>query len=309
MLRQRRWTGEGWSAAVLLTVLASSPLAAETQANAPPTAHHGKSADEVAKALANPNNDIARLTFKNQYRWYKGDLPGADDQSNYTTLFQPVFPFSLSPTKSGAKQTIFLRPAIPISWNQPTPGAVGPGGLAWDQTTAMGDWGFDFAYGHTAKSGFLWAAGMVGTLPFASDSELAGKQLRLGPEMVVAKIFKKGILGIFPSHQWDVYGWGDGKSNAYSTTQIQPILAWTPGGGWTIQSKGLYDYDWINKEWTVPLNLSVAKTVILSGRPWQFEVEVNYYVDQPDAFGPEWMVGFNVTPLVNNFIATMIKGK
>ena len=39
-----------------------------------------KSADEVAKELANPNTSLASLTFKNQYRWYTGDLPGADDQ-------------------------------------------------------------------------------------------------------------------------------------------------------------------------------------------------------------------------------------
>ena len=56
-------------------------------------AHHGKSADQVAKDLANPNNSLANLTFKNQFRWFKGDLPGADDQNSYTLLFQPVFPF------------------------------------------------------------------------------------------------------------------------------------------------------------------------------------------------------------------------
>jgi len=53
------------------------------------------SAEEIAKELANPNNSLASLTFKNQFRWYDGDLPTAGDQFNYTTLFQPVFPFSL----------------------------------------------------------------------------------------------------------------------------------------------------------------------------------------------------------------------
>jgi len=48
---------------------------------------------------------------------------------------------------------------------------------------------------------------------------------------------------------------------------------------------------------------------MLGGKPWQFEVELNYYVDQPDAFGPEWMIGFNVTPIVNNFIESAFKGK
>lgn len=47
-------------------------------------AHQGKSAEEVAKELANPNNSLASLTFKNQSRGYTGDLPDANDQSNYT---------------------------------------------------------------------------------------------------------------------------------------------------------------------------------------------------------------------------------
>jgi len=51
-------------AALLLTfALPSLGAAAE--------AHHGKSADEIAKELANPNTSLARLTFKNQVRWYK----------------------------------------------------------------------------------------------------------------------------------------------------------------------------------------------------------------------------------------------
>jgi len=276
-------------------------------APAPAEAHHGKSADEIAKELANPNNDIAKLTFKNQFRSYKGDLPDADDQWNYTLLFQPVFPFSLGQTTSGAKEVLFFRPAFPFVVEQPVlRGVTGSGGGDWDGVTALGDIGFDVAYGQTLKSGWLWAAGMAGTLPTATDSDVAGKQLRLGPEMIVAKIFKKGVLGVFPSHQWDVTGWGD---SYYSTTTIQPIVALTPGGGWQIATKGLYNYDWRTEEWTVPLNLTISKTVMICGKPWQFEIEVNYYVDQPDAFGPEWMIGLNVSPIVNNFIANLIKGK
>jgi len=33
-------------------------------AHAPGEPHHGKSADEIAKELANPNNSIAKLAFK-----------------------------------------------------------------------------------------------------------------------------------------------------------------------------------------------------------------------------------------------------
>jgi len=278
--------------------LASSALATE--------AHAGKSADEVAKELANPNNDLAKLTFKNQFRWYTGDLPDADDQSNYTMLFQPIFPFTLGTKADGTKQTLFIRPAIPLMVDQPVPGTEN-GQFEWSDKSAMGDWGFDLAYAQTHKNGFLWAAGMVGTLPLATDSAVAGKQLRLGPEILLAKITKAGTFGVFPSHQWDVTGWGE--DNSYSTTSIQPLIIFTPGGGWQVASKPIMTYDWKGEDWTVPVTLSVAKTVILNGRPWQFEVEANYYVEQPDAFGPEWMLSLNVTPVVNNFIEAMFKGK
>ena len=62
----------------------------------PSLAEEQKSADEIAKELANPNASLAKLEFENQFTWYKGDLPDADDQSNYTLLFQPVFPFTLA---------------------------------------------------------------------------------------------------------------------------------------------------------------------------------------------------------------------
>lgn len=73
-----------------------------------------KSVDEIAKDLANPNSPMATLTFKNQFRWYEGDLPHADSQSNYTRIFQPSLPFSLP---SGA--LVFFRPAIPAHIERP----------------------------------------------------------------------------------------------------------------------------------------------------------------------------------------------
>jgi len=36
-------------------------------------------------------------------------------------------------------------------------------------------------------------------------------------------------------------------------------------------------------------------------------MEINYYVDQPDAFGPEWMIGFNIAPVVQNKLANWFK--
>ena len=68
-------------------------------------------------------------------------------------------------------------------------------------------------------------------------------------------------------------------------------------------SSPIMTYDHESNTQTVPLNFAVGKTVKLNGRPWKFAVEVNYYVKQADAFGPEWMVGVNVAPVVKNMLA------
>jgi len=270
----------------------------------PKEAHHGKSADELAKELTNPNNSIAKLTFKNQYRWYTGDLPDADDQGNYTLLFQPVFPFSLD-SEGDHKNVLFVRPAFPFVFNQPVPGIYN-GKFDWDDVTALGDTVMDLAYGRTYSSGWLWAAGMVGTIPTATDSEVAGKQWRVGPEAVLAYMNKWGLVGAFPSHQWDVGGWDDGYD--YSTSSLQLFAVHTAGGGWTYGTQPILTYNWESEEWTVPVELYISKTVMLGTQPFKFELQVDYYVEQPDAFGPEWMVSFNVTPIVPNFIANWISG-
>jgi len=294
-----------WVAAVL-PADAAEPAGAAEPAEAQTASTDsvpGKSADEVARELANPNNSLASLTFKNQFRSYTGSFPGADDQDNYTLLFQPVFPFALKPTDSGGKANLFVRPAIPLLFDQPVP-VVNNGQPGFDDVSALGDIGFDIGYGVTEKSGLLWALGMVGTLPTATNSEVAGKQLRLGPEALFAKFEKWGLYGIFPSHQWNVAGWSD---KSYSASQLQLFLKFLPGGGWAVGSTPIMNYDWENKAWSVPLNLTISKTVQAGTTPVKLELEVNYYVVHPDQFGPRWMIGLNITPVVHNFLADLVK--
>ena len=289
---------------LLLCCLTSLGIAQEKEA--PTEAHHGKSADELAKELNNPNNDIAKLTFKNQYRWYKGDLPDADSQSNYTLLFQPVFPFGLG-QEGDHKSVLFIRPAFPFINDQPVP-KVKDGKFQWDSASGMGDISFDLAYARTYKSGWLWAAGLLGTVPTATDDDLKGKQWRLGPEGILGYIQKWGLLAVFPYHQWDVYGWSEGEDYDYNTTNVQVFAMFTPGGGWAVGTQPISSYDWENEHWTVPLNLVISKTVLFGKHPFKFDLDLNYYVEQPDDFGPEWMVGLNITPIVPNFISNWIRG-
>jgi len=250
------------------------------------------SAAELAAELSNPNTAVATLTFKNQFRWFAGDLPGADSQSSYTLLFQPSLPFVLD---SGNK--ILWRPAVPLVLDQPVfdPVAGGFGG-----ESGLGDIVFDLAYAPKTGGGLLLAYGLITSLPTATDDALGTDRWTLGPELLIGKAAPKHILGLFPNHQWDIGGSGDADINL---TSIQVFYTYLPGAGWNVGSGPTITYDWESEQWTVPLQINAGKTVVLNGRPWKLSVEVNYYVEKSDAFGPEWMLSFNVAPVVKNSLA------
>jgi hypothetical protein len=249
------------------------------------------SANAVAQKLANPNSDLAKLTFKNEMYWFDGKLPGAD-KHGFGTLFQPSFPISLNDG-----YMIFARPAIPIIYEGPVYNSQTG---SFQEKAGLGDMGFDLSYGHSSASGNIWSVGITGSLPTATKSELGNGQVSLGPELFIAKKTQTYIVGIFPSHQWDVAGWGETPINQ---TSIQPLALVLPGNAWIYGTNPTMTYDWETDQWTVPINVTVAKTIIIGETPWRFGVEVNYYTERSDAFGPRWMLGFNVTPVVRNVIA------
>ena len=159
------------------------------------------SAEELAKSLANTNTPLASQTFKFQYRTFDGDLRGADDESSSLLLYQPAFPF---PLDNGA--TVFFRPAVPIILDQPY---FDPLEGEFDSTSGLGDVAFDLAYGRTTESGLLWAAGVVSTLPTATEDELGTDRWSLGPEFLIGKLTSKYVLGALVTYQTDVAGSGD----------------------------------------------------------------------------------------------------
>lgn len=254
------------------------------------------SAEELAKSLANPNTPLASQTFKFQYRTFDGDLPGAGDENSSLVLYQPSFPF---PLDNGA--TVFFRPAVPIIVDQPY---FDTADGEFDSTGGLGDIGFDLAYGRTTESGVLWAVGIISTLPTATRDELGPDRWSLGPEFLIGKLTSKYVLGALTTYQTDIGGSGDAD---ISLTTVNAFATFLPGGGWNVGTAPIMSYDHENSQWTLPLNLTFGKTVIWNGRPWKLGAEINYYVDQADAFGPRWMFGINVAPVVENVFAKMLR--
>ena len=262
-----------------------------------------KSADAIAKELSNPAGSLASLNFNLQYQTFKGDLPGAGDQDSWSLIFQPVLPF---PVGNKGRRVIF-RPAVPVLFDQPIFSAdkLNADKPGFDRAdAALGDITFDLVYAGTEmrdkQNGFLWGVGLAGTLPTATAADVAGKQWRAGPELFGGVIRKWGLVGALVGNQWNVGGWDD---TGYSVTTAQYFYAVGLGKGWQIASSPVITYDWnadSDQALTLPLGLGLAKTTTLGGKPWKFSAQVQYFVEQPDAFGPEWLLKLTITPVIKN---------
>jgi len=282
-------------ALVLVSILcAGAPFAEE------------KSADEIAKELSNPAGSLSSLNNNIQYTTFKGDIPGADSQDTWSYVFQPVLPFAVG----NKGHRIIFRPAFSVPINQPVFKA-GKGEFE-DLDVNLGDTTFDLVYAGTQmtdkvnKKGYLWGLGVAGTLPTATNNALGGDQWRAGPEVFGGILRPWGLVGALVNNQWNLGG-GDGGPGSndqdYSVMTAQYFYAYGLGKGWQISSSPIITYDAkadSDEAWTVPVGIGVAKTTKLGNKPWKFQFQVQKYVEQPDAFGPEWLFKLTITPVINN---------
>jgi hypothetical protein len=246
----------------------------------------------MAQKLANPTNPIMTIGNNFDYVTFQGDLPGAEEESSFRYLFQTVFPFKLA----DGKGTVFFRPAVPIFFNEPVPDGLG--GFS-SEGTDLGDIGFDLSYGQTSKGGWLYGGGVVGTLPTATSDQLGKDKWALGPEVLFGKVAKWGVvMGLF-THQWDVAGSGDAKIN---NTALTYIYAFSLGGGWQVAASPVITYNHeaaSDNKLSLPLGIGIAKTSVIKGRPWKFQLQYWNYVETNDAFGPEHQIRLSIAPVLS----------
>jgi hypothetical protein len=248
------------------------------------------SADDIANELSNPNTSLGTMNFNLDYIKFKGDLPGASSQRAKRLTFQPSLPYKLSETTQ-----LFIRPAIPVILEQDVPDSNGD----FDSKGAdLGDISFDASLIKSLPNGIVVIAGLVGTLPTATDDALGLDQWLLGPEAAVAVVRKWGVAGVLLTHQWDIAGEDD-----YSTsiTGGQYFYTVNMGGGWQINGSPTFSYNHnadSDNKLTFPLATGVSKTTIIAGRPWKFGIQYWHYVESPDLFGPDNQIRFSVSPVV-----------
>ena len=86
------------------------------------------------------------------------------------------------------------------------------------------------------------------------------------------------------NHLWDVSGDTD-----INNTFLQPFLAYNTPQAVTISLNAESSCDWEGEQWSIPINLAVAKVVPIGKQPVQFQAGVRYWADSPrngaDDFG------------------------
>ncbi|MGF1719171.1 transporter [Vibrio kyushuensis] len=244
-------------------------------------------AAEAAKELANPNTALAALNFKFQYN--SGYEQGGD---SFTTLFQPALPF---PLDNGDK--VIFRPAIPLISNN-LDGQAGN-----SSSSGVGDIAFDLAYAPKLDNGNIAAFGVFAQLPTGSE-EFSADQFAIGPEIMLGKATQEHVFGAFPSHLWGVTNGIEGTEDI-NKTSLQLFYVKILGRGWTLGSSPMMAYDWNTDQAEIPINVNVSKTVVMGGKPWKFGLEANYYLEKDEKTRPDFMIGINISPVVNNALADL----
>jgi len=235
---------------------------------------------ELAKKLANPIANLVSVPFK--VSWDTG--LGPNDTSQTTYLFQPVVPFSLS-----ADWNLITRTIVPyVTVGSPMPGVASESGLG-DITQS-----FFFSPKALTAGGWLWGAGPVGYYGVSDNALLASKKSGGGATAVLLKQEKGWTYGLLANHIWSLAGPAD--SADYSNTFLQPFVSFTTRTYTTLGANTESTYDWKQRQWTVPLNLTVAQLLKIGKQPVSFTAGYRKYLTAPDG-GPTWGLTFQVTLL------------
>jgi hypothetical protein len=231
---------------------------------------------DLAKQLANPISSLISVPFQSNYDC----CFGPNDASRYLLNVQPVIPVAMTPDWN-----VIIRTILPvISMGSPAP--------TIPSSTGLGDTTQSFFFSPSQPvNGVTWGVGPVFLWP-TGNNVFGSQKWGAGPTAVILKQDGGWTYGALVNHIWSYAG----KSGVpdVNSTFLQPFLVYTfpDSTGITLDTESTYD--WITKEWTVPINLLVSHVYSISGQRVQFQVGPRFYVVRPSG-GPDWGARFNIT--------------
>ncbi len=248
------------------------PYALAFAALAAPVLAHAEDSDaELAKKLNNPVASLVSVPFQLNHDC----CFGPDDGSRQTLNIQPVMPFSLN-----ADWNLIVRTILPIVVQDrvsPQQGA----------TSGLGDTTQSFFFSPKAEhNGLVWAIGPAFLWP-TGEAPFSAKRWGAGPTALVLKQTNGWTYGVLANHIWSYGDHGGPLQPNVSATFVQPFLTWTNTNHTTVGINSESSYDWVARQWTVPINMTVAHLYRFGKQPVQLTGGLRVYAVSPDQ-GPQW---------------------
>lgn len=204
---------------------------------------------DLAKKLANPIEPLISVPFQSNFDFWLG----ADREGwRYTMNLQPVIPIQLSKDLN-----LISRTTLPIIEQD--------GISASTEQTGLGDMLQSFFISPSKTGPFIWGAGPALLIPTATDTRMGAGKFGIGPTLVVLKQQGGWTYGAMTNHVWSVAGHRDRAD--VSSTFIQPFVSYTTRSAWTYSLNTESTYDWVGKEWSTPVHLTVTKLVRFGRQP------------------------------------------
>lgn len=266
---------------------------------------------EINEMINNPLGELWILFAQNDITSYTGDaldFLGEDDKIFNTTTIMPVMPFQLTDNWK-----YIFRPVITInSWDVPSasegnptyfPGGTLPFDVDFDRKFELGDlvlWNA-FATNEMAKPPNIYGIGFTAMLPTATDDAFGTGKWSAGPMALAFHMGPVGgnMFGIVAQHWWDVAG--DSDRSRVSLSNIQYIFYHRVTDSLNIGFGPNIMIDWTadsDQRLTLPIGIGINDTIKIGPLPVKIGLELYYYVEKPDSFGPEWGLRFIFAPVV-----------
>lgn len=245
------------------TLVAGSILAAPVRAQ--------DSAAALAQQLSNPVAALISVPFQLNY---DQDIGPEDDGDRWLLNVQPVVPITLNEDWNLISRTILPL----VSQSDIYPGAGSQSGLGDVVQSVF------FSPKEPTAGGWIWGAGPVLLLPTGSDDLLTADQWAAGPTAVVLKQQGPWTFGALANHLWSFAG-SDRRADV-DATFLQPFLSYTTPTAWSYTLNTESTYDWEGEQWSVPINVIVAKVTKVGGQLISVGGGVRYWADSPES-GPE----------------------
>jgi hypothetical protein len=267
----------------------------------------------LAEELINPLSDLWFMAVQNDLTSYSGDFDGGEQRIYNSLKLQPVMSVPLTDDYN-----MIVRPVFQIqSYKYPDfnlvnttpPIAEDSFELDFKRIDGLGDTILLTTFGPSEPSGqFIFAGGPAFILPTATDDELAILQNNtwaMGPSVTGIYIGDHWVIGAFAQH-W--FGIGNKTQKVrinipsndtnfnvavngddLNLTDLQYILRYRYSAQTNIGMAPNITINWNesgNDKLTLPIGIGFDTMAMAGPLPIKWGIEMQYYVNQPDAFGP-----------------------